>query len=686
MGQEQRPIFLKITRFTVVLYTLLLGCLLVLNMSACIQFLFMFDNTGMATPRPKLRASLPTDAVVTAVPPPTVASSLRILLTPRKTATTATYRPSSLLPMNVLYSGTGSDNGLRNASAVMYMHDGSSTSARHVEIQTFDHLRRHLAQTPFQSRQVILGLAAFIDTRYLAIFVKSARAVNASTEIFLFLDKPSMSQERIRALLLESRIHVIEYDKDLLEPPFLRNYHPSSNRWVFYHRFFSNYAGFFAGLFDRAVACDVRDVHFSADPFQHLEAPKLPKERPDVNEKMEILGRRLKYTRDIFLNDAALVQRNVSWLDMTTGRLLSNTVDNLRLSAQETNADNVTTQAVFGFKEEDGPEIAGCAWNSGWISSCFGQVMLDAIGTSPISCSGVVLGRLPEMVTYLQAMADTLLGKSRFSDKFPSCERNGVDQGVHNVLLHTGLVPGLHLHTAKSFPGVVSHMQSDLYVSLDGGVPPRIINSLGDAVSIVHQYDRISALQESYASKYVTWTDVHDLRKGWENNPTCGLYRALLQADMLKGSCEFGSLRSLQPDMCCDACTRKTGCTSFTFTAGVCWFKKCSLQELSAIYVNYTLHAALDLPMTAYTVVADTESMQPVPSLVLSGIPNMGVVLASDARHEELIADLLERNGRAGNALRVGSSSAITSNIRQLARNYRVFVKELEADNAKKPW
>lgn len=681
----------KITRFTVVLYALLLGCLIVLHMSAWMQYFFMFDPSGVATPRPKLRASFPPGAVMAATAIATKAASLRSLLTPATTAT-STFQPSSLLPMNILYSGTGSDNGVRNASAVLHMHDGSdffgtgTSKAKHVEIRTFGHLQRHVVQTPFQSRNVILGLAAYIDTRYLAIFVKSARMVNASTEIFLFLNKPSASQERIRALLLESRVHVIEYENDLLEPRFIRAYHPSSLRWIFYHRFFSNYAGYFGGLFDRAVVSDVRDVHFSADPFRHLDASNLPKMRPDVDEKMEIHGRRMKFTRDIFVNDANLVQRNVTWLDMTTGRMFSNTVEEVTFSAQDLVENNVMTQTVFGFKEEDAPEIAGCSWNAGWILSCFGQAMLDVMGTSPISCSGVVLGRLPEMTVYLQAMADALQGKSPLSEKFPSCERNGVDQGIHNVLLHTGLVPGLRLHNARSFPGVVSHMQADLFVSVDSSTPPRVVNSLGDVVSIVHQYDRMSALQEKYAEKYVTWMDVHNLHQGWDNNPTCGRYRALIQADVLKGSCDFGSLRSLQPDMCCDACMRKAGCSAFTFTDGVCWFKRCTLSQLSEIYVNYTLHAALELPMTAYTAIADVESMQAITSLVLSGIPSKGVELASDERHEELIADLLERNGRGGMAVRVGKNSVMTADIRLLARNFRVFVKELEADNAKKRW
>ena len=46
-------------------------------------------------------------------------------------------------------------------------------------------------------------------------------------------------------------------------------------------------------------------------------------------------------------------------------------------------------------------------------------------------------------------MHDLFLGSNTehvYGGKFPRCERNGVDQGMHNVLVHMKAVQNLHVH------------------------------------------------------------------------------------------------------------------------------------------------------------------------------------------------------------------------------------------------
>jgi hypothetical protein len=58
-------------------------------------------------------------------------------------------------------------------------------------------------------------------------------------------------------------------------------------------------------------------------------------------------------------------------------------------------------------------------------------------------------------------MNDVITGKDQqLGGKFPQCERNGVDQGVHNVLVHTGALGRLGLKQWGQAEGPVANMQA----------------------------------------------------------------------------------------------------------------------------------------------------------------------------------------------------------------------------------
>jgi hypothetical protein len=97
------------------------------------------------------------------------------------------------------------------------------------------------------------------------------------------------------------------------------------------------------------------------------------------------------------------------------------------------------------------------------------------------------------------------------SSKFPRCERNGVDQGVHNAIVHLGTL------LAKSSPNhskvetivwsqhssPILNMQAGLYRVRDASRPSaephakQVVNMRGDVVAIAHQYDRNADFQSS---------------------------------------------------------------------------------------------------------------------------------------------------------------------------------------------
>jgi hypothetical protein len=58
----------------------------------------------------------------------------------------------------------------------------------------------------------------------------------------------------------------------ILEPVYLRKYHPSSLRWIFYHQLFTS-SSKFTQAFDHILVADVRDTAFQSNPFSYLPKP-----------------------------------------------------------------------------------------------------------------------------------------------------------------------------------------------------------------------------------------------------------------------------------------------------------------------------------------------------------------------------------------------------------------------------
>lgn len=137
--------------------------------------------------------------------------------------------------------------------------------------------------------------------------------------------------------------------------------------------------------------------------------------------------------------------------------------------------------------------IKNSGWNSGWIKDCFGNDGLKAVEENVISCSGTTLGSWLAMKQYVSAMADSI--KER---KY--CERNGVDQGVHNYLIYTA---------KKSLPGVSIIRSNETVIqvqttnTLESDIIGRIKNWIeNDVFAVVHQYDRSGWLNTRFLNLY----------------------------------------------------------------------------------------------------------------------------------------------------------------------------------------
>jgi hypothetical protein len=84
----------------------------------------------------------------------------------------------------------------------------------------------------------------------------------------------------------------------------------------------------------------------------------------------------------------------------------------------------------------------------------------------------------------------------------PHCERNGIDQGMHNYFVYGGALAQAvsALHLVSNEEGFVATVQSMPSVQRDAA--GRVLNAAGAVVAAVHQYDRSPALKRQYEGEF----------------------------------------------------------------------------------------------------------------------------------------------------------------------------------------
>ena len=241
----------------------------------------------------------------------------------------------------------------------------------------------------------------------------------------------------------------------------------------------------------------------------------------------------------------------------------------------------VGESALYTFNGVESITLGQCGWNSGWVKDCFGQAVLSEIASKRIICSGVTMGDAASVLSYLAVMDDVIMNKRKTaigqSAKFPSCERNGVDQGVHNVIVHKNAVPGVRIEQWSQGDGPVMNMQAKKATVT--GSDKIVTNSRGAVAAVVHQYDRDEALQRHLFAKYVDWVNTADPRAEWLADAECAKYGYVGDFDSFKGVCDYkmqGGATS--PASCCGYCNKAAGCRGFTFYGGKCFLKNCDAR------------------------------------------------------------------------------------------------------------
>jgi len=247
------------------------------------------------------------------------------------------------------------------------------------------------------------------------------------------------------------------------------------------------------------------------------------------------------------------------------------------------------TSSFFAFKGVETITIRDCGWNGGWVKDCFGSDVLADIGDNNIICSGVSVGSMDTVFEYLTLMDDIIMSKRNSAmgklAKFPTCERNGVDQGTHNVIIHKNLVSNIKIFDQSAGP--VANLQAKMASIV--GAEHAVLNRLGHKVAVVHQYDRNPELQKFLFKRYVDWVDTDNPVAEWNEEPACKSFAYKNNVDLFKARCDLkmaGGATSAAS--CCSKCEATPSCQAFTYYSSVCFLKSC--KEFSS---GYQLDAAV---------------------------------------------------------------------------------------------
>jgi hypothetical protein len=141
-------------------------------------------------------------------------------------------------------------------------------------------------------------------------------------------------------------------------------------------------------------------------------------------------------------------------------------------------------KSICCFLESKNKLIKDCEFNSKWIQIGFGKEALDKVGDKLISCAGVTLGYTEAILEYLKVMSFYLTVPEACGQD----GRAGVDQGVHNYIIHEKIIKNYTLYDNDAGPVLtLGYMTEEEMQKNDEGL---ILNKNGEVINVLHQFDR----------------------------------------------------------------------------------------------------------------------------------------------------------------------------------------------------
>lgn len=155
---------------------------------------------------------------------------------------------------------------------------------------------------------------------------------------------------------------------------------------------------------------------------------------------------------------------------------------------------------LCAFEEDASVCIGACPFNSTWVRTAFPDDVFLQMETKPILCSGTTMGPSELMLQYVDAMVAHL---ERMRRDRPEVIRvlEGLDQGIHNYLLHSNTWHG----KVRIFPNeqgpvmTFGHKNPETVLFNEDG---QVINEAGAVLNVLHQYDRHPELTARLLARY----------------------------------------------------------------------------------------------------------------------------------------------------------------------------------------
>lgn len=151
-------------------------------------------------------------------------------------------------------------------------------------------------------------------------------------------------------------------------------------------------------------------------------------------------------------------------------------------------------QGLYLGMESQALTIATEPFDRDWMLDAYGEAMLQRIGDRQVSCSGVTLGDAVSMKAYIHQVLQEAMRLP-----FSKMKTRIYDQAFHNKLLYCGELGAVSLcQPLQSLIATVGCLDASQFVLSDDGM---LLNEDGQAVPIVHQYDRHPVLVNAFEAR-----------------------------------------------------------------------------------------------------------------------------------------------------------------------------------------
>jgi len=271
----------------------------------------------------------------------------------------------------------------------------------------------NISQDPPEAHDQVSGIEF---TAYL-----NALPFDAATTTLCFLVPRPVRKDVLQAATVASNkfgIVLLEFDRASLVPDYVSTYRAKTLQYVLYHRWLASFPSLQAFFRNYFFVSPIR--------FEPFETPS----------EVWMIGKN------------ATNEANFEWLwgdiDGANSALKTSKVDPFTLlpTFSQTSSSSSSEPSLLFVWGGNGRDQLDRVGHRGNIEECFSSYMMDLVSNSTMLRAGLVLSSGPVMLDYLELFSRILVGNSDLGQSVPVCEalHAGVEQGVHNVIFHLGLI------------------------------------------------------------------------------------------------------------------------------------------------------------------------------------------------------------------------------------------------------